>query len=63
MQYTTTGQLRDRVSVYDCSPHNEDLYVVDLGGVKIMTELPQQLLDKLRDAVNQLDALLSERNV
>jgi hypothetical protein len=63
MQYTTIGQLRDRVAVYDCSPHNEDLYVVDLGGVKIMTELPQQLLDKLRDAVNQLNALLSERNV
>ena len=63
MQYTTTGQLRDRVAVYDCSPHNEDLYVVDFGGVKIMSDLPQQLLDKLRFAANQLDALLSERNV
>jgi hypothetical protein len=63
MQYTTRGQIKGTVHVYDCAPHNEDLYVVNFGAVHIMSDHPQQLLDTLRDAVNQLTTLLSERNV
>jgi hypothetical protein len=62
MQYTTRGQIKGTVQVYDCAPHNENLYVVNFGAVHLMSDHPEQLLETLRNAVNQLTALLSDRD-